>query len=196
MLLYLAGIGSRVGKQYILFRGKVSLCWPSGCLPAPRRLGEGSRGRPRRFLGGEKRAEPATREARCHPCHSARSPPPRTHGPRRLARGSSAPRGAVGGTDPAERTPRALLPCGTKAHLLEGGWFLGSSAHSSWGLWAAAFGLSWEDSALLQNHPLPIPPVQPHPPALPRARAGWEWRGFRSALLKLVLTGKENPRGD
>lgn len=194
MPLYLAGIGSRVGKQYILFRCKVSLCWPSGCLPAPRRLGEGSRGWPRRFLGREKHAEPATWEVRCHPRHPAGNLPPQTQGPRRPARGSSAPLEVGHGTETAERTLHALVPCGTKAHRVEGGWVLWSSAHSLQGLWTAALGPGWEDSELLQNHHPTLSP-QPHPLALPRARAGWEWRGFRSALLKLVLTGKENPRG-
>lgn len=84
VLLYLAGIGSRVGKQYILL-GKVSLC----CLGvfSPRRLGEGLRGRPRRFLGREKRAVARPREARCHPCHPpAGSPPPQTQALRRRIR--------------------------------------------------------------------------------------------------------------
>lgn len=53
------------------------------------------------------------------------TPHPRTQGPRRPARGSSAPLGGEHGTETAERTPHALVPCGTKAHHVEGGWSCG-----------------------------------------------------------------------
>ena len=88
------------------------------------------------------------------------TPHPRTQGPRRPARGSSAPLGGGHGTETAERTPHALVPwpCGTKAHSVEGGWVLWSSAHSLQGLWAAALGPIWEDAELLQNHPTTLSP--------------------------------------
>ena len=45
------------------------------------------------------------------------TPHPRTQGPRRPARGSSAPLGGGHGTETAERTPHALVPCGSEKSL-------------------------------------------------------------------------------
>lgn len=114
------------------------------------------------------------------PLPSCGKPPTPDTGPEEACEGLLCPSwwgaGHVGQT--AERTPRALVPwpCGTKAHSVEGGWVLWSSAHSLQGLWAAALGPIWEDAELLQNHPTTLSPpnLTPWPSPEPEQVAGGE----------------------